>query len=261
METMIVIPARAGSTRFPNKPLSLLRGISLIERTWTIAQAVRGRTQVVVATDAEAIAEHVRGFGGQALMTPEASNGCERAAWVAQALQFAGDVVVNLQGDAVLTPVQAIDAVIDTVRSGGTGCEAATAAVPLLGAQFDAYVAHKAQGQASGTTVVCDQAGRALYFSKLTLPKRRHPQPAHRPQAWRHLGLYAFTPAALTRYAALAPTELEQTEGLEQLRWLEHGYAMQVARLPPLPHAVWSIDYPSDLAVAADILAQQMAAR
>lgn len=262
MGAMIVIPARAGSSRFPGKPLSVLRGISLVERTWIIARAVLGVTRVVVATDDDSIFKHVQGFGGEAMMTPDAANGCERTAWVAGALNFTGDVVVNLQGDAVLTPVAAVQAVVDTVR--GTSkqppCEAATAAVPLSHGQFDDYLHHKAQGQTSGTTVVCDRSGRALYFSKLTLPHRRHPRAADEPQAWRHLGLYGFTPAALARYAALEPTVLELTEGLEQLRWLEHGHAMQVARLPALNHAVWSIDYPADLAIADAILQGQMGA-
>jgi len=258
MGPLIVIPARSGSSRFPNKPLAMLRGQTLVARTWRIARAVPGVARVIVATDSEAIATHVHSFGGEALMTPEARNGCERAAWVAQHLGLQPPVVVNLQGDAVLTPAAAVQAAIGGVL--GTAhhapADAATVAVPLTGDAYDAYVRHKGQGRASGTTVVMNQANQALYFSKLTLPHLREPPPKGQPQAWRHLGLYAFTAQALQHYAQLAPTPLEHMEGLEQLRWLEHGRAMQVVPLPLPKRPIWSIDYPEDLAVAEDILAR-----
>lgn len=258
MGPLIVIPARQGSSRFPNKPLAVLGGQTLVARTWRIACAVPGVARIIVATDSDAIAAHVRSFGGEAWVTPETRNGCERAAWVVQHLRLRPSVVVNLQGDAVLTPADAVLAAIGGVL--GTAehacSEAATVAVPLAGAAYDAYLGHKAQGRASGTTVVMNRAGQALYFSKTTLPHLRQRPPEGQPEAWRHLGLYAFTAAALGRYASLAPTPLEHTEGLEQLRWLEHGYPMRVVPLPLPKRPIWSIDYPEDLAVAEDILAR-----
>ena len=258
MGPLIVIPARSGSSRFPNKPLAVLGGQTLVARTWRIACSVPGVARVIVATDSEAIAANVRALGGEALLTPEARNGCERAAWVVQHLRLRPSVVVNLQGDAVLTPADAVAAAIGGVL--GTAeqapSEAATVAVPLLGWAYDSYLEHKAQGRSSGTTVVMNRVGQALYFSKTTLPHLRQGPPPGQPQAWRHLGLYAFTPQALARYASLAPTPLEHMEGLEQLRWLEHGFAMRVVPLPLPKRPIWSIDYPEDLAVAEDILAR-----
>lgn len=256
MGPVVVIPARSGSSRFPNKPLAELCGLSLIERTWRIATRARSVSRVIVATDSDAIARHVRAFGGEALISPQARNGCERAAWAAATLEDDPQVVVNLQGDAVLTPVAAVEAAIGGVLGlqGAPPCAAATVALPLSGESYETYLSLKAKGRASGTTVVCDLDGYALYFSKMTLPHLRHPPQPSAPQALRHVGLYAFTPQALAQYQTLTPTPLENIEGLEQLRWLEHGHRMRVVVMAALQRPIWSIDYPEDLQVAEKIL-------
>lgn len=256
---VVIIPARMGSSRFVGKPLAVLCGQSLIARTWRIACAVPGVAQVVVASEDARICEHVHALGGEAMLTPAAAaNGTERVAYVAERLAIPPDAIVNLQGDAVLTPPAAVRAALDGlhhVHAHGP-VQAATLAVPLMGADFADYAAAKATGQSSGTTVVCNLQGDALYFSKLTLPHLREP-PQSGALAWRHLGLYAYRAQALQRYARLAPTPLEAIEGLEQLRWLEHGERMRVVPFDLGGRAVWSIDYPQDLDVAAQIIARQ----
>jgi 3-deoxy-manno-octulosonate cytidylyltransferase (CMP-KDO synthetase) len=253
----IIIPARAGSSRFVGKPLALLCGQSLILRTWRIAHAVPGVADVVVATDDNAIAQHVQQFGGRAMMTPPARNGSERAAYVARHLAITPDVVVNLQGDAVLTPPGAIEQALKAMDcQDGDAPQICTVGVPLLGPNYDRYLALKASGRASGTTVVTNLAGDAMYFSKCTLPHLRQ-APDTGPKAWRHLGLYAYRYKALQTYAALSPTPLEDIEGLEQLRWLEHGHPMRVVPYDLAGRSVWSIDYPEDIAIAQDIIARE----
>lgn len=256
MGPLIVIPARSGSSRFPNKPLALLRGRSLVGRTWDIATAVPGVSRVIVATDCEAILHHAQELGAEAMMTPDAANGCDRAAYVLGQIKERPSVVVNLQGDAVLTPVAAVQAAISGVlgETGRAPQQVATVAVPLTGDDWLTYLAHKKRGRASGTTVVMDVHHRALYFSKCTLPHQRNPPDTQEPQAWRHLGLYAFAPEALLAYAALPPTPLETIEGLEQLRWLEHGHRMQVVPIAAPMRPIWSIDYPEDMSIADAIL-------
>jgi 3-deoxy-manno-octulosonate cytidylyltransferase (CMP-KDO synthetase) len=251
----IVIPARAGSTRFINKPLAVLCGRTLIERAWRIAAAVKLAQRVIVATDSTAIAEHVRSFGGEVMLTEGAyRNGSERTAAVAARLMPAADIVVNLQGDAVLTPPWAIEAAIEAlVREPDLAM--ATPAIALAGLHYETYVARKAKGRASGTMVVFDARGMALYFSKAIIPNLRQPlADKGRPAGHQHIGLYAFRAAALSTYAALPPGPLEQMEQLEQLRALEHGMALRVVPVDLRGRTLWSIDYPEDITVAETII-------
>jgi 3-deoxy-manno-octulosonate cytidylyltransferase (CMP-KDO synthetase) len=251
----IVIPARAGSTRFANKPLATLCGRTLIERVWRIASAVKGAHRVVVATDSQAIAEHVQCFGGTAIYTEQAfRNGSERAAYVAAKLTPISDIIVNLQGDAVLTPPWAIEAVIEAlVRE--PHVPIATPAVALSGLAYDAYLKRKATGRASGTLVVFDVKGSALYFSKGIIPHLRAP-PADKllAKGHQHIGLYAYRADALAQYAALPPGPLEQVEQLEQLRALEHGMQIRVVPVDLRGRTQWSVDYPEDIEIAETII-------
>lgn len=252
----VVIPARAASSRFPNKPLAPLRGYSVLERVWRIARAVPGVDRVVVASDDDAILAHARGFGATAVaVRAPCRNGSERAARAVAELPDPAHIVVNLQGDAPLTPPHVVAAAVAHLRD-TPEAQVTTPAVPLHGEAYAHFCARKAAGRSSGTTVVCDLLGRALYFSKAVLPHLRRPFTDH-PPARQHVGLYAFRRAALAEYLALAPTPLEQQEQLEQLRWLEHGRPLHVVDVPLQGRSLWSIDHPEDLAVAEALLERE----
>lgn len=255
----IVIPARYASTRYPGKPLAMLRGAggtprTLIERTWTAASAVEGCEGVFVATDDDRIAQAVRGFGGQVIMTPQScANGTERcAAGLGQLPDV--DVVVNFQGDAPLTPAFIIP---DLVADLAAAPEAAmaTAALRTSASTYAHLAGDAAQGRVGGTTVVSAQDGRALYFSKRILPFL--PDGLDQPhQAVRlHLGLYAYRPAALRWYAQQPVSPLEELEGLEQLRFLEGAAPVRVVVHDAPEWDCIELNNPQDVPVIESILA------
>lgn len=254
----IVIPARAGSSRFKNKPLAILQQKTLIERVWHLARAVHCAQRVIIATDSEAISQAALAFGAEVVLTPDTlRNGSERTAYVAQQCRLQDDVIVNLQGDAVLTPPWIIDDLVQALSMQPTWT-IVTPSVALRGQEYQAYVARKKSGRASGTTVVFDTTRRALYFSKAVIPNwRQNPSDADETQAFQHMGVYAYRADALARYAQLPMGNFEKIEQLEQLRWLEHGYAMHVVPVDIRGRTLWSIDYPEDLDVAKKIIEQE----
>lgn len=253
MRTAIVVPARFASTRYPGKPLVPLRGANgtakpLIRRSWEAAVAVPGIDRVVIATDDARIADAGRAFGAEVMMTPEScANGTERCAAV---LPMLGDVdiVVNLQGDAPLTPAPFIAALLHAM-SRDAAVEVAT---PALRATPDVHrrlLEDQQAGRVGGTTAVIGVGGDALYFSKSVIPHvgdARLGDPAL--PLFLHIGVYAYRRAALAAYAALAPTPLEGLEGLEQLRFLEHGVRVRVAEVSSPAYDIWELNNPQDVA-------------
>ena len=255
MRTVIVIPARKGSTRFPNKPLAAIRGRSLLERTWRIAKAVRGVDEVVVAVDDEEIRRHAESFGARAVMTrPDAENGTVRVHDAVRRLKPRPSIAVNLQGDAVLTPPWVIQSVVDWLKRHPKDL-IATPAVRLDEKRLEEFVASKAGGRVSGTSVVFDRERRALYFSKGIIPFIR--DKAASPPVYRHIGLYGYRWAALEKYVRLKPTPLESAEKLEQLRALENGIPLRVVEVDYRGRTHWSIDNPEDVAVAERIIERE----
>jgi 3-deoxy-manno-octulosonate cytidylyltransferase (CMP-KDO synthetase) len=254
MTAAIVIPARYGSSRFPGKPLAPVAGVTMLERVWRIARAVRQATRVVIATEDERILAHARSFGAEAVMTsPDCQNGTERVSDAVEHAAISEDIVLNLQGDAVLTPPWVLEAMVDEMIA-DTAPDIVTPAVKLAGAALDEFVEQKKLRPGSGTTVVFDLKKNALYFSKTVLPHMRH---EGRASIYRHIGLYGYRKAALARYVALAPSPLEQTEGLEQLRALEHGMTVRVAIVDYRGRTHASVDAPEDVAVAEAIVARE----
>jgi 3-deoxy-manno-octulosonate cytidylyltransferase (CMP-KDO synthetase) len=254
MSAAIVIPARYASTRFPGKPLHPVAGIPMLERVWRIAKNVRQATRVVIATDDERILGHARGFDAEAIMTsPDCTNGTERVHDAVERAAIPEDIVLNLQGDALLTPTWVLEAMIDEMILDKTP-DIVTPAVLLKGAALEEFLAQKKITPASGTTVVFDRKRNALYFSKAVIPFMRKPGYAG---IYRHIGLYGYRKAALARYVALAPTPLEQTEGLEQLRALENGMSIRVAIVDYRGRTHCSIDAPEDVAVAERIIERE----
>lgn len=231
----VVIPARYASARLPGKPLADIAGQPMIVRV--AAAASRAATSGVwVATDDERIAAAVRQAGYLAVMTRAShASGTERIAEVADQLHWNdADIVVNVQGDEPLLDPALVDAVAAAL-SGDPQAAMATAAHPLAAAAdlFNPNV----------VKVVCDAAGRALYFSRAPIPwdrdrfaVSRDALPADLP-ARRHIGLYAYRVGFLRSFGELAPSPLERCESLEQLRALWHGYPIRVigTARPPAP--------------------------
>lgn len=256
MNAWVVIPARYGSTRFPGKPLAPVAGRTLIRRTWEIAVAAVGTDRVYVATDDERILSHAQSFGAKALMTPAACrNGTERVLAAAETFASAEDVIVNLQGDAVLTPPHVITEIVRAFEE-GQQVQIATPAVRLRQRQYEELRKAKEQGQSSGTLVVFDRSGDALYFSKSMIPFVRDESQDPLP-VFRHIGLYGYRLSVLRQLSALPASPLEQAEQLEQLRALENGISIRVVQVDYGGRTHWSIDRPEDVAQAEALLQRE----
>lgn len=260
MNTLVVIPARAGSSRLPRKPLRLIAGHSLLHRTIAMArQAIAAISDValVVATDDREIADHACAVGCVAVMTDSAiATGSGRALAAALAQDQAPDLVVNLQGDSPFQPEGALAAVIAALKS---GAEVATPVIALGWKDLDALRAHKLQSPFSGTTCVRAEDGRALWFSKSILPAIRDEDrlraAGDRSPVWRHVGLYGYRLAALQRFEAAPPSALEMLEGLEQLRLLELGLTIATVPVPPAAFDSSGIDTQADIARVEALIA------
>lgn len=254
METIVVIPARLASSRYPRKPLASVFGKSLISRVWHLARAVPGVSSVYVATDSEEIAAHVVAFGGDAIMTsPSCRNGSERVWEAVASLSRAPAVVINLQGDAVLMPPWVIEALVREMHS-DQNVQIATPATRLTKEQYDAMVAMKSKGIISGTTVAFSKERDALYFSKGVIPFIREWPISGECPIFQHIGVYAYTLEALRRYVELPMGPLEAVEQLEQLRALEHGIPIRVVDVALRGRTIWSIDNPEDVARVEQII-------
>jgi len=252
---VIIIPARLASTRFPAKPLAPLRGPDGVSRpalsyTWAAGHAAAQRlgptTFCVVATDDAAIAAFAETAGMNVVMTPaECCNGTERCAAALAALDEEFDLVINLQGDAPLTPTEFVVAVAQRLEQDPALCMA-TAAVPASPAVLHHLQSDAAAGRVGGTTVVCDRNGRALYFSKSIIP---YVSPGVVPlqSILLHLGVYAYRPAALRDYTELGPAMIEQQEGLEQLRFLDAGMPVGVSVCAPPAWEMIELNNPTDV--------------
>lgn len=245
MNPIILIPARLASTRLPDKPLADIAGVPMIVRVWR--QAVEADIgPVVVAAAEREIAAAVESVGGRAVMTdPALPSGSDR---IFQALQMCDsegrhDVVVNLQGDLPALDPQAIHAVVDALAA--TGADIATLAAEIdEPSDFDNPNVVK-------PVVVWDLSGlrgRALYFTRARAPAGEGP-------LFHHIGIYAYKREALARFVRLPPSTLELREKLEQLRALEAGMSIAVARVDEVP---LSVDTPADLARARAVLKRRL---
>ncbi len=253
MTVAIVIPARYASTRYPGKPLVELRGASgeaksLIRRSWDAACSAKGADRVVVATDDDRIADHARGFGAEVVMTPDTCrNGTERCAAALPMLESDPDVIVNLQGDAPLTPPWFLEALRDAMAD-----QSFDVATPVLRCDAEAHAAFledRAAGRVGGTTAVFDRSGRALYFSKEVIPYTGRTFAATETcPVFHHVGVYAYRPGALAAYAGWPEGGLETWEGLEQLRFLENGVALKCVEVEARGRVFWEVNNPQDVA-------------
>ncbi|WP_111429446.1 manno-octulosonate cytidylyltransferase [Rhodobacteraceae bacterium DSL-40] len=253
MSVLIVIPARYASTRYPGKPLAELRGAtgearSLVRRSWDAAMSVPGIARVVVATDDERIAAAARAFGAEVVMTPESCrNGTERCAAVVEAIGSEHDIVVNLQGDAPLTPHWFVSALVAAMEA-DPSCPVATPVLRCDAAALAGFLEDRRHGRVGGTTAVFDRNHNALYFSKEVLPfTGRVLGEGDEIPVFHHVGVYAYRPAALLAYADWAPGHLEGWEGLEQLRFMENGVLVRCVEVDGQGRAFWEVNNPSDI--------------
>ena len=248
-DVIVIIPARYESSRFPGKPLALIGHKPLIQHVYERIGETRGVNRVIVATDDERILATVKGFGGEAMMSEQGlRTGSDRVAQIARGIH--ADVYINLQGDEIpmtsgfledlIRPFQDSDAEVGTLKRRIT--DARELADP------------------NAVKVVTDDQGYALYFSRSPIPYiRDSPIVDSLPRAglhWKHLGIYAYTPAALLQFSRLPAGLLEASEQLEQLRLLEAGIRIRVWETK---HGSLRVDTPEDLERAEQILSREQA--
>jgi len=260
MRTVILIPARYASTRYPGKPLAELtlpdgQKKSLIRLSWEAANRVAGVAEVHVVTDDDRIREHAKGFGASVIMTsPEAENGTARCAEALRAGQVEADLIVNLQGDAPLTPEWFVEDLIAAMRDD----HEAQVATPVLQCDpltYGHFVEDRKAGRVGGTTAVFNAKGHALYFSKEVLPFIDPDKvPASNIPVYHHVGVYAYRPAALQAYSSWPISELETLEGLEQLRFLVNDTKLRCVEVEGKGRVFWELNNPEDVARINSVL-------
>jgi 3-deoxy-manno-octulosonate cytidylyltransferase (CMP-KDO synthetase) len=226
-KVLAVIPARYGSTRFPGKPLALIKGIPMVLRVYRSARGLKGVDKVIVATDDERIKRVVEEGGGKAVMTSRAhKTGTSRVAEVASNSRHG--IILNIQGDEPILPRAGIEKLIDIIRS-DRKIHMGTLAVPSTD--------EKERKSGDVVKVVCDHEGNALYFSRSAIPIGSG-------RFLRHVGVYAYRRSLLLRYGKLRRGELEKRESLEQLRALENSVPIRVVTCRTRGMGV---DRPSDI--------------
>ncbi len=255
-QVVIVIPARMASTRFPHKPLAMIHGMTMIERVWRIGKAVDCASDVIIATDDEELKEFAEDFGARVMMTsPTCPTGTDRVAEVSRLLDAQKGIFFNLQGDAVLTPPWIIEKVLQAMLA-DPAIQIVTPAVLLNGKARSDFVASKKAGSSSGTAVVFNRNGDALYFSKAMIPYHRDEGNLDRP-IYRHIGLYGYRSHTLQQMNQLPEGSLEKSEKLEQLRALENGIPIRVVPVDYQGRTHGSVDRPEDVAVIEEIIARE----
>ncbi|WP_068085892.1 3-deoxy-manno-octulosonate cytidylyltransferase [Polycladidibacter stylochi] len=262
MKTLIVVPARLGSTRFPGKPLHLIAGKTLLARVAQIAKVAAKRTgaDYVVAVDSEEVSNHCRELDLPYVMTaPELPSGTDRALAAALAMGQAYDFVLNLQGDAPFTPVAHVERLIVAAQS-GIAADVFTPVIQLDWEALDVLRAHKQEQPFSGTTCVRDAAGRAFWFSKNILPAIRKEEVLREKSllspVFRHIGLYGYTMAALKNFTSSGVGHYETLEGLEQLRFLENGFAIHAELVDAPKLSMSGVDTPADAVMAEKLIGE-----
>lgn len=237
MNAIALIPARLESSRLPRKMLADLGGKPLIVRTLEAVRRASCFDEVIVVTDSTEILEAVQDHGGSAVLSsPHHCSGSDRLAEALQSLSLSNryDVVVNVQGDEPLVPASALDGLVALFQD--PAVQVASACCP--------WPENESAHNPDRVKVVLDAQDRALYFSRAAIPVQRSDsdRPAER---FLHAGLYAYRPARLLEFTRLQPAPSEESEKLEQLRFLYHGIPIHMLRLlEPLPSGV---DNPDDL--------------
>lgn len=237
MKVVGIIPARYASTRFPGKPLALIKGKPMIQRVYE--QALKSKLDaVVIATDDVRIADAVMDFGGQYVMTsPNHRSGTDRCCEALDLLKTKYDAVVNIQGDEPFIDPKQIDLLVDLIVRDDTPLASLAKRIDDEDELFSP----------NAVKVVVNQEGNAMYFSRNPIPFMRNVDRDEwlaKGRFYKHIGIYAYKADVLRQVARMEPSALEQAESLEQLRWLENGLAIRMA-LSDADNI--SIDTPDDL--------------
>lgn len=243
MKVVGIIPARYGSSRFPGKPLAMIKGKTMIQRV--CEQAWKSKLDaVVVATDDIRIADEVLQFGGKYVMTdPRHQSGTDRCCEALEILEEQYDAVINIQGDEPFIDPKHIDLLVDMISRDDTKL---ASLVKRIDNEEELYSSNKVK-------VVMDKSGNALYFSRNPIPYMRNvarEKWLKKGRFFQHLGIYAYKAEALRQIATMQPSALELAESLEQLRWLENGLAIRMAVVEA---GSLAIDSPDDLAKAIEM--------
>ncbi len=255
MKTVIVIPARYASSRLPGKPLVMINGQTMLQRVVALSlAAIQGlkNVSVIVATDDEQIIKHCHDIGIPALMTPaELRTGTDRVAAAVRQMPEKPDFVLNMQGDAPLTPPDFLRAMITAFSASPS--DAITPVTQLTWAELDELRHHKLTTPFSGTTATFNEkTGKAYWFSKTIIPAIRGEETLRQHSdlspVFRHIGLYGYSLNVLENFIHLPESQYEKLEGLEQLRLLEHGYSVRCVPVEYKGRANMSgIDSPQDV--------------
>lgn len=237
MKILGIIPARFASTRFPGKPLADIAGKTMIRRVYEQAKKSALLSEVLVATDDQRILNHVRSFGGLAVMTSEShQSGTDRCAEVAAA-QPDFDIFINIQGDEPFIAPKQIDLL----------CQCFTHPEVQLATLIKEIRNQEELFNQNTPKVVISTDQHALYFSRTPIPYHRD-EPAEKwlgkHTYYKHIGIYGYRREALSAITRLPVSDLEKAEALEQLRWLENGYSIKVA-ITDIESL--SVDTPADL--------------
>ena len=238
MKTLIIIPARYGSNRLPGKPLIMLAGKTMLQRVCETAQLAAAQMKdvsVLVATDDQRIMQHAEELGVEAVMTPEdCESGTDRIISAVAQLKTKPQAVVNLQGDAPLTPVIILKQLLTELHNNPTKT-VVTPIVQLSWPELALLRNTKKTTPFSGTTVIINSANEALWFSKNIIPALRNEEKltlaSKLSPVYQHMGIYGYTLDMLEIFAKLAIGHYEKLEGLEQLRFLENGYKIKTVKV------------------------------
>ncbi len=263
MKTAIIIPARYASTRLPGKPLAMIAGQTMLQRVVRLSLAATHElkeTSVVVATDDERILEHCHEMNIHAIMTPtDSPSGTDRVAHAMRQMDEKPDFILNMQGDAPLTPPHFLRTMIKAFEN--SPCDCITPVAQLTWHALDKLREEKQTTPFSGTSVVFnEQTGNAFWFSKNIIPAIREEEKlrkksSHSP-VFKHIGLYGYSRAMLEKYTTLLESRYERLEGLEQLRLLENGYTIRCVPVDANGYmSGLGIDSPEDIARAETLLA------
>ena len=263
MRTIVIIPARYASTRFPGKALKKLsigggRHKSLIQLSWESANKIKSVKEIFIATDDKRIQVEAEAFGAKVIMTSvDCINGTERCAEAIDKINFDGDLVINFQGDAPLTPSWFVEDLIEVFKE-DANAQIATPVLRLDLMALKSFRLDRSNGRVGGTTVVFDTDCNALYFSKEIIPyfdEKRLKQSEERP-VFHHVGVYAYRPEILLKYKEWRETNLEVMEGLEQLRFLENNCSIKCVLVDSRGRSFWELNNPEDVAKIENIISK-----
>ena len=254
MKSLIVIPARYNSSRFPGKPLCKINKLTMLERIWNIAKKVnQSDVDVLIATDDERIAKLCTSINADYIMTSkECRTGSDRVLEAYINSKSDAEIVFSFQGDSVLTPPWIIESVLEEMKS-NSAIKVCTPAALLKGNELDSFVQSKKSGSSTGTSVTFDKNMDALYFSKSLIPSSRSEEYV----VYKHIGLYAYRKDTLEEFSKLEQSKFEKIEQLEQLRLLENGYKIRIKLVDLKSRTLHSVDNPEDVKKVEEIISKE----